>query len=83
MDYQDYKANPGKYPLFKTAVVAQSVFTENGTADLPEGTIVGVTFDAVRRNAMFRRDEPVYAITLQDGRMWGYLFGHALTDFVL
>jgi hypothetical protein len=83
MDYSDYQRNPSKYGMFKTAVVDQSVFTHNGEQDLPMGTIVGVRFNCTARNQMFRRDEPVYEVTLQGGKVWGYLFGHALTDFVI
>ena len=83
MDHKDFALNPKKYELFKTAVIESSIFTENGESDLAVGTIVGVKFDGVRRNQLRRRDEPVYEITLQSGKFWGYLFANALTDFVL
>ena len=84
MDYRDYEQNPGKYPLFRTAVIKSDIHTHNGENDLPARLVVGVShrFDAY--NATFRRMEPVYRITLPNGKRYGAdLYGSALTDFVL
>jgi hypothetical protein len=83
MDYRDYSQNPGKYRLFKTAAAGTNIFTNNAEGDISEGTIVGIKFITTARNQLYRRDEPVYMVTLQGGREWGALYGSALTDFVL
>lgn len=80
--HNDYDKNPGKYELFKTAKVNTNVFTENGEADLEKGQYVAVSFMRHAYNAMRRRQEPVYSVTV-GGKVWGYMFANALTDFVL
>jgi hypothetical protein len=81
--HQDFTDNPGKYRLFKTAAVAQNIFTHNGEHDLSAGAYVGVEFFAVQRNQLRRREEPVYSIKTQDGQFWGHLYASALADFCL
>ena len=81
-DPQDFAANPIKYQLFKTARIARSVFTCDGEADLPEGAHVGVSYFATRLNKLYRRDEPVFAIT-HNGAFWGHLYANCLSDFVI
>lgn len=72
-----------KATLYRTAAIKAHIVTHNGEHDLPAGTIVGVRFRCMARNAMYRRTEPVYSITLADGSYWGDLYQTALTGFVL
>ena len=72
-----------KCPLYKTAELATHVFTNNGDDDLSAGTIVGVSYIGQQLNQMHKRDEPVFAVTLQGGRFWGHLYANALDRFVL
>jgi hypothetical protein len=81
-EYSDYIKNPGKYELFKTAKVNTHVFTENGETDLEKGQYVAVQFLRHAYNAMRRRQEPVYSVTT-GGKVWGYMFANALSEFVL
>ena len=81
--HQDFIDNPGKYRLFKTARVAQNVFTHNGQNDLSAGTFVSLEFFGALRNQLRRRDEPVFSIKTQDGQFWGHLYASGLTDFCL
>lgn len=76
-------ASWGKAGLYRTAIVRGHIVTHNGEHALTEGTVVGVRMRCIARNAMFRRDEPVYSVTLADGSYWGDLYQSALTDFVL
>ena len=77
--HTDYQANPGKYRLFNTAVVASHIFTNNGENDIESGTVVGIEFMRDAFNAMYRRTEPVYSIK-GFGR---HLYANCLADFVL
>ena len=77
-DHSDFTRNPGKYELFKTAVIARPVISE---PTFEAGTVVSLSFYAVRRNQLFRRDEPIYAISANGRTTW--VFAHALGDFVL
>lgn len=81
-DHSDYTRNPGKYELFRTARINTHVFTENGVDDLQEGQYVAVQFLRHAWNAMRRRQEPVYSVTI-GGKVWGYMFANALGNFVL
>lgn len=81
-DPRDFAANPGKYQLFKTATVARSIFTHNAEHDIPEGTIVGLRYICTARNQLFRRDEPVYALT-RNGSEDVTVYGNTLTGFTL
>lgn len=72
-----------KAHLYRTAAIKGHIVTHNGEHDLPAGTIVGVRFRCMAHNAMFKRDEPVYNVTLADGSYWGDLYESALTGFVL
>jgi hypothetical protein len=76
-DHADFVANPRKYQLYTSADVARNLFGENG-ADVPAGTPVGVKFIGVRRNQLYKRDEPVYQITT--GHV---VYANALSSFVL
>lgn len=81
-DANDFAANPGKYTLFATARVAQTVFTENGADDLEAGQYVAVRYFRTAWNAMRRREEPVYSI-ITGGKVWGMMYANNLTDFCL
>lgn len=69
--------------FYRTARVRGHIFTHNGADDLPAGEIVGVRFCRMAYNAMYRRTEPVYTVTLQGGRVYGDLYENALTGFGL
>ena len=75
-DHADFTANQGKYRLFKTATVRNSIINQDGHVDA--GTIVGLEFLGVVRNQMYRRDEPVYRLTTGDT-----CYANNLTDFCL
>jgi len=60
-EHKDFLANPKKYSLFKTATTRANFFGENG-ADVPKGTIVGLEYLGVRRNQLYKRDEPIYRL---------------------
>ncbi len=81
-DQKDFDANPKKYELFCTATIAKHIVTHEGEQDLPEGTIVGVRYATTARNQLFRRNEPVFAVTVR-GQFWGHLYASAMKDFVL
>ena len=76
-EHKDFLANPGKYTLFKTATTAAHFFGEDGN-DVPKGTIVGLECLGVRRNQLYRRDEPIYR--LNTGHT---VYANALSSFVL
>jgi len=78
-DAKDFEANPGKYRLFKTAIIAKHILTCNGEHDLPQGEHVGIEFTYEAFNPLYRRMEPVYCIKGTDR----YLYANALSDFVL
>ena len=80
---QDYEANKGKYQLFSTARINGHVFTENGGNDIPADTVVGIKYRCDAFNALRRKHEPVYTVTLQDGSVWGDMYGNNLYGFVL
>lgn len=82
-DAKDFAQNPGKYALFCTAEVAAHIATENAENDLREGEIVGIKYFAIARNHLYRRDEPVYAVTRQDGTFYGHVYANSLRNFVL
>ena len=81
-DPTDFAQHPRKYELFQTARVAQHVLTADGAADLEQGRYVAIKYFRTAWNALRRREEPVYSVTV-DGKIWGYLYGNALADFVL
>jgi hypothetical protein len=76
-EHQDFLANPKKYELFKTATTTAHFFGENGN-DVPKGTIVGLECLGVKRNPLYRRDEPIYK--LNTGHV---VFANSLHQFVL
>ena len=76
---QDYQQNPGKYELFRTAVIDKTVFTSPGEQLLTEGDFVGIEYAGKARNQLFRRDEPLYRVKGTDRT----LYGNCLRDFVL
>ena len=78
-DPQDFQANPKKYELFRTAVVAANVFTHNGEHDLREGQHVGIKYRCTARNQLYKRMEPIYSLTNHDHD----LYASTLKDFVL
>lgn len=63
-DHRDFERNPKKYEMFKTAIVRNTMIHENG--ETREGTIVGLRFAGVKRNQLYRRDEPVYVLSTGD-----------------
>ena len=73
----------GAASLYRTAIVRGHIVTHNGEHDLPAGTVVAVKLRCIARNPMYRRNEPVYSVTLADGSYWGDLYENALTGFVL
>lgn len=79
-DAKDFAENPGKYAKFRTAQVRSHIFTNNGEADLPAGAFVAVQYRLTARNQLFRRDEPVYAVT-HNGELWGDVYASALDHF--
>lgn len=81
-DHTDFVAHPRKYELYKTAVIARHIFTDDGADDLAPGTVVRVTFDRVARNQLYRRDEPVYRVEA-NGKFHGYFYANTLSEFVL
>lgn len=80
--HADFVAHPGKYQLFRTAVVARQIVTENAERDLAPGTIVGIAYRCTARNQIHRRDEPVYTVRV-NGATWGDMYANNLADFVL
>ena len=76
-DPTDFLANPKKYSLFKTATTAAHFFGEDGN-DVPKGTIVSIECLGVRRNQLYRRDEPIYR--LNTGHT---VYANSLVNFVL
>ena len=81
--HTDYLTNPKKYELFKTAIINTNLLTHNGDFDLTKGTIVGIKFRCIAPNKLYRRNEPVYSVTLQNGLFWGDVYANSLTNFVL
>jgi len=78
-DPKDFQANPKKYELFKTAVIASHCFTENGTDDLTEGQHVGIQYFCTAKNSLYNRMEPIYLITGTDRT----IYANTLKDLVL
>ena len=76
-DHTDFLANPKKYSLFKTATTRVNFFGEDGN-DVPKGTIVGLDYLGVRRNQLYKRDEPIYR--LNTGHT---VYANSLSNFVL
>jgi len=81
-DPKDFSVNPNKYALFRTAIVARSIITENGEDDLEAGRAVAIRHIRNAWNGVHHRDEPVYSVTA-DGKVWGMVFGNVLGDFML
>ena len=78
-DAIDYQRNPGKYQMFRTAVIAKTVFTTPGEKLLTEGDFVAVEYAGSARNQLFRREEPLYRVVGTDRT----LYGNCFRDFVL
>ena len=74
---KDYEQNPGKYRLFRTAVLAVNI---PGT-DLQKGQHVGIRFLDARVNRAHAGD-PIMPIYEVEG-LRHYLYAMALADFVL
>ena len=74
---KDFQANPGKYRLFKTAVVAKNF----PTIDIPVGTIVKIQWfdNKVNASAPGNPLEPVYEVQ----GFKHYVYANALSDFCL
>lgn len=83
-DYADFQRDPEKYRLFKTAILAHNLFTNNGEHDLEAGTILAIRYSGTVRNQLYKRDEPIYACrTTLDGPENWTLYAGALTGFCL
>ena len=80
-DHKDFAANPEKYKFFSTARVASHIFTNNGTHDIAEGTVLGIKYRCTVWNGLYRRNEPVYSATVAGEHR--DLFANCLSDFVL
>ena len=78
-DHKDFEQNPGKYRLFKSAVIAKHVHTENGEHDLHQFQHVCIAYRFDALNPLYRRREPVYTIVGTDRD----LYANCLADFVL
>ena len=76
-DHKDFLSNPKKYSLYKTATTRANFFGANGD-DVAEGTIVGLDYLGVRRNQLYKRDEPIYR--LNTGHT---VYASSLVNFVL
>jgi hypothetical protein len=76
-EHKDFLANPKKYSLFKTATARANFFGENGS-DVPQGTIVSLEYLGVRRNQLYKRDEPIYR--LNTGHV---VYANSLHEFTL
>lgn len=79
---QEFASNPGKFTLYKTASVAAHFHTENGRDDLTVGQTVSISYRCTALNRLFRRTEPVYAVSV-GGRFWGDVYANTLADFCL
>jgi len=75
-DYSDYLSNPKKYQLFKTATVSNLIVSQEGS--VPKGTIVGLKHLGERFNPLYRRTEPLYALSTGD-----VCYANGLQSFVL
>lgn len=75
-DYSDYLSNPNKYKLFKTATVSNLIVSQEGS--VPKGTIVGLKHLGDRFNPLYRRTEPLYALSTGD-----VCYANGLHSFVL
>ena len=72
-----------KNELFTTARTRAHVFTSDQT-DIPAGTYVGIKYRGEAFNALHKRTESVYLITLHsEQEPWGYMYSNNLTNFVL
>jgi len=82
-DHKDFEQNPGKYAMFKTAVVAKHIFTNNSENDLSRGEIVGIKYAGTVKNMLYRRHEPMYEVTRIGGKFYGHVYANTLENFVL
>jgi len=81
-DQKDYEANPKKYRMFKTAVIARDLMS---SPELKTGSIVSVEFFKDEYNAKYDVVMPIYKTRLptwsrNDFRL---LYACALCDFML
>lgn len=63
-EHSDFERNPKKYELYKTATLRNTIVHQDG--ETTAGTIVGIRFAGVKRNQMYRRNEPVYMLSTGD-----------------
>ncbi len=75
-DYQDFLSNPKKYALFCTAIVRNRIINESGTVEPNE--CVGLKYLGVRYNSLYRRNEPLYALSTGN-----VCYANNLANFVL
>ena len=75
-NHQDYLQNQGKYKLFKTAVVCNTLISEQQTTE--KGTIVGLEFIDHVYSPFYKKTLPLYALSTGE-----YCFGLTLSNFVL
>lgn len=75
-DHSDYLVHSGKYRLFKTATLRNTIIHENGHVDA--GTIVSLEWLGDVYNALYRRTEPIYRLNTGDT-----VFAANLREFTL
>jgi len=71
----------GNESQYRTAIVAQHVFTLNGEKDLRRGQVVGVRYLRHDFHKLLRRDVAVYMVSTATGGEWGELYAPALSRF--
>lgn len=62
--HSDYIANAGKYRLFKTATLRNTIIHTEGQTEA--GTIVGLEWLGDVYNALYKRTEPIYRLNTGD-----------------
>lgn len=83
-DSNDYRENPEKYKLFKSARISGNVFTQDGEHDMPAGMYVAIKYRCSAFNSMRARYEPIYTITkTENGTVNRDVYANTLTDFIL
>ncbi len=72
-----------KAPKYKTAMVCDHVFTQNGERDLEAGEYVAVRFTRERIHPWTKEIEPMFSITRIGGVEWGEIGAKSLDSFCL
>lgn len=81
----DFEQNPGKYELYRTACIAESIAS---LPELPAGTIVSIRYHTTRLNqARGKVEMPIYLVWPADNEELksqpAMLYACALKDFCL